>query len=107
MIARAFFPNSDGLLLDGALVGVEVQRSEERLVLNIPQRAVPRDQTGPFVMVVDADSKVELRRLTIGETIKGRTEVIEGLSDGEQIITEGLNKVRPGIAVDAAVANGG
>lgn len=107
VIARAVFPNSDGLLLDGALVGVEVQRSEERLVLNIPQRAVQRDQTGPFVMVVDADSKVELRRLTIGETIKGRTEVIEGLSDGEQIITEGLNKVRPGIAVDAAVANGG
>lgn len=107
VIARAVFPNPDNLLLDGALVGVEVQRNEERLILNIPQRAVQRDQTGPFVMVVDDASKVDLRRITLGDTIKGRTEVIDGLSEGELVITEGINKVRPGITVDAAVANGG
>lgn len=107
VIARAVFPNPKGLLLDGALVGVEVQRAEERLILNIPQRSVQRDQTGPFAMVVDEAGKVELRRLTVGETIKGRTEVAEGLSEGELVITEGINKVRPGIVVDAAVANGG
>ena len=63
-----------------------------------------RDQQGAFVMVVGADSKVELRRVDISRSSRGFSVVASGLKDGETVITDGIGKVRPGIVVDAAVA---
>ena len=57
-------------------------------------------------MVVDANSTVEQRRIDTGISALGLTEVVSGLEAGENVITEGINKVRPGIQVDAAVAGG-
>lgn len=101
---RAQFPNPDGLLLDGSLVRVELEQSNKQDVLAIPQEAVQRDQQGAFVMVVGADSKVELRRVDISRSSRGFSVVASGLKDGEAVITDGIGKVRPGIVVDAAVA---
>ena len=103
---RAEFENPDGLLLDGALVDVTLEQVEPEIVLNVPQRSVQRDQLGPFVMVVMADNTVELRRVTVDRVTNGRSVISEGLKEGELVITDGLNKVRPGIAVDAATASG-
>jgi membrane fusion protein (multidrug efflux system) len=72
--------------------------------LTVPQQAVQRDLQGFFVLVVGADSKVEVRRVATGETFRGRIVIDSGLEEGEQVIVEGLNKVRPGIVVDAALA---
>lgn len=107
VILRASFPNPDALLLDGALVAVTLESSDENMVLTIPQRAIQRDQLGAFVMVVDAAAKVDMRRVTVQRTVGGIVVIANGLEEGEQVITDGLNKVRPGITVDAAVANGG
>ncbi|MEM1049772.1 MAG: efflux RND transporter periplasmic adaptor subunit [Pseudomonadota bacterium] len=107
VILRAMFDNPDGILLDGGLVGVELEQTDPLLVLNIPQQAVQRDQAGPFVLVVDGESKVELRRVDVERTTNGRSVIRDGLSEGELVITDGLNKVRPGIVVDAATAAGG
>jgi len=107
LIARAVFENPDGLLLDGALVTVELVERSPRPVLNVPQQAVQRDQAGAFVMVVDAESRVELRRVEVGETIEGRSVIRSGLAEGEVVVTEGINKIRPGIRVDAALAGDG
>ncbi len=106
VILRAVFDNPDGLLLDGGLVTVALAGSQPRPVLNVPQRAVQRDQVGAFVMVVDANDKVDLRRVTVGQVIDGRSIIIKGLEDGELVITEGINKVRPGLSVDAAASSG-
>jgi membrane fusion protein (multidrug efflux system) len=103
---RAEFENPDGLLLDGALVDVALEQVEPALVLSVPQRAVQIDQLGSFVMVVIADSTVELRRVTVDRVTNGRSVISKGLEEGELVITDGLNKVRPGIAVDAATASG-
>lgn len=102
--ARAVFPNSQGVLLDGALVGVEVEDARPQNVLNVPQTAVQRDQLGPFVMVVNSEDMVEQRRIDIERTTAGRSVIGSGLEPGELVITEGINKVRPGIKVDAAQA---
>lgn len=102
---RAEFDNPDGLLLDGALVGVELTDEREQLVINVPQEAVQRDQAGAFVMVVGDDDTAELRRVEIARIAQGRAVIGEGLEEGELVITEGINKVRPGIAVDAAIAS--
>jgi membrane fusion protein (multidrug efflux system) len=104
---RAVFGNPDGTLLDGALVGVTIEARDPGQVLTVPQQAVQRDQAGAFVLVVGADSKVELRRVQVPRSSQGLAVVAEGLAEGENVIVEGVNKVRPGIVVDAAVAAGG
>ncbi|HRO10511.1 efflux RND transporter periplasmic adaptor subunit [Amaricoccus sp.] len=103
---RAIFENPDGVLLDGALVGVSLEQREPEQRLTVPQQAVQRDQAGAFVLLVDADSKVELRRVQVGRVEQGRALITGGLAEGENVIIEGVNKVRPGIVVDAAAVGG-
>lgn len=100
-IIRAIFSNPDLLILDGALVGVSLIPTEPSLVLNVPQRAVQRDQLGSFVLVVDSSGMVEERRITVERTSNGRSIIAKGLDEGENVIVEGLTKVRPGDTVDA------
>jgi membrane fusion protein (multidrug efflux system) len=104
---RALFDNPDGILLDGALVGVTLAAREPEKLLTVPQQAVGRDQGGAFVLVVGADSKVELRRVQAPRIDQGRAVIADGLAEGENVIVDGVNKVRPGIVVDAATAPGG
>jgi len=104
---RAVFDNPNALLLDGTLVRVMLEQSDKQDVLAVPQQAVQRDQQGAFVMVVDAASKVELRRIDVDRSARGLSVVSKGLKEGENVITEGVGKVRPGITVDAAPAAGG
>ncbi len=107
IMLRAVFDNPDGTLRDGALVGVSLEQRQPEQVLTVPQQAVQRDQGGAFVLVVGADSKVELRRVQVARNDLGLAVVADGLAEGENVIVEGVNKVRPGIVVDAAVATGG
>lgn len=101
---RAKFDNPDRLLLDGALVRVTLEQGDAAMVLTVPQTAVQRDQLGTFAMVVGADGTVEQRRIAVARTTRGKAVIESGLSEGENVIVEGLNKVRPGIVVDAAPA---
>ena len=104
ILVRASFPNPDRGLSDGALLRVTLSTAEPEMLLTVPQQAVQRDLQGSFVLVVDGDSKVEMRRVTSDVGTAGRIVITDGLEEGEQVITEGINKVRPGIVVDAAVA---
>lgn len=101
---RARFDNPDRMLLDGALVRVALEQADAAMVLTVPQTAVQRDQLGTFVMVVGADGKVEQRRIAVARTAQGKAVIESGLAEGENVIVEGLNKVRPGILVDAGPA---
>lgn len=106
VIVRASFANPDGILRDSALVRISIEQTQPQMVLAVPQQAVQRDQVGAFVMVVGADSKVELRRVDVARTGQGKAVIASGLNEGELVITEGVGKVRPGIVVDAAQAGG-
>lgn len=101
---RAVFPNPDGLLRDGSLVSVQLTGDTPDPVLTVPQQAVQRDLTGPYVLVVDAAGLVEQRRIDLDRTTGGRAVVASGLAVGERVITEGVNKARPGATVNAALA---
>ena len=71
----------------------------------VPQAAVQEDQEGPFVLVVDAENQVETRHVTLGRT-EGTDWIVEsGLTVGETVIVEGLQKVRPGVAVNPVSAS--
>ena len=71
---------------------------EDQLV--VPQAAIQENQTGPFVLVVDKDSKVELRPIKTGQRDGTEITVTEGLTAGESIIVQGIQKVRPGAVVN-------
>ena len=103
---RATVPNPEGLLIAGGVVSVTVERGAPRSALTVPQSAVLLDQAGRYVLVVDAAKKVEQRRVTTGAE-QGRDIVVtDGLKEGEQIIVEGIQKVRPGQVVTTTVVPG-
>ncbi|MFU0507155.1 efflux RND transporter periplasmic adaptor subunit [Pseudaminobacter sp. NGMCC 1.201702] len=104
---RAGFDNPNSVLLDGALVRVQLEQSQPQEVLAVPQQAVQRDQTGTFVIMVGGDSVAELRRVDVARNAKGQAVIAKGLEEGDLVITEGVGKVRPGMKVDAGQATGG
>ncbi len=73
----------------------------------IPQNAVQRDQRGDFVLVVTPQQLVEQRYVTLGPLHETAVVVSEGLREGESVITEGLQRVRPGVTVDAVLTGTG
>ena len=69
--------------------------------LLLPDRALGSDQALKFVYVVNAEKKVEFRPVKIGPIIDGLRVVKEGVKAGEQVIVEGLMRVRPGVVVES------
>ncbi len=104
IVLRARFDNPRKLLVPGLYVSTMLGREETTDKLVIPQSAVQEDQAGVFVMVVTPDSKVELRRIATGQAYAGELVVDSGLEPDEQVIVEGIQKVRPGLLVDAKLA---
>lgn len=103
---RARFDNPGGRLLDGELVRVTLTSDTPEGELAIPAQAVQRDIQGAFVLVVGEGDVAEQRRITVRRNAEGFAVIAEGLTEGERVITEGVNKVRPGAAVDAAAPGG-
>ncbi len=102
---RAQFDNTDRLILDGAFVNVQIEALEPTLQVLVPQAALQRDQRGEFVLVVNDKQMVEQRYISTGDTVGTAIIVTDGLREGESVIVEGLQRVRPGVAVDAVVAS--
>src|SRR6201993_781477 len=86
-------------LTDNEFVTVLLEGVEPVEVLAIPRSAVLSDQQGDYVYVVGAGNKAEQRRIQLGQSTSTVAAVTSGLSEGEKVIVEGLQKVRPGQAV--------
>ena len=59
------------------------------------------DQQGDYVYVVDGQNKVEQRRIQLGQSTPSTAVVMPGLKEGEMVVVEGIQRVRPGIEVNA------
>jgi membrane fusion protein (multidrug efflux system) len=103
LTVRATVPNPERQLVDGEFVTVifKARKAEPRLV--VPQAALQVDQAGFYILVVDGQNKVELRRVTIGTQQDADVVVESGLREGEKVIVDGVQKVRPGQAVQVTV----
>lgn len=101
---RAEFDNDRRIILDGGFVTVVIEALEPTLSILIPQNAVQRDQRGDFVLVVTDQQMVEQRYVTLGPLEETAVIVEDGLREGESVIVEGLQRVRPGVSVDAVLA---
>jgi len=96
---RAIFPNKEGILVPGQYVTVLVAKKASQRVPVVPQRAVMEDRKGSYVLVINQENKVSVRRVKTGTIIDGAWAIEQGLSPGERIIVEGVHKVRPGQVV--------
>lgn len=100
---RAVFPNPKRQLLPGMYVRAKVQSGVQDQGLLVPQSAVSRDARGAAVaMVLGADGKVQARELKTGGVVKGQWRVTAGLAAGDRLIVDGLQRLRPGMAAQAA-----
>ena len=99
LLVRATLPNPERLLVDGAFVTVEIRENEETPRLVIPRAALQLDQAGVFVLIVDKEHKVEIRRVTTGEAVGTDIAIASGLQEGDPVIVDGVQKVRPGQVV--------
>jgi membrane fusion protein (multidrug efflux system) len=96
---RAVFDNPDRILLPGQFVTVIVRLKEPVAALTVPQAAVQKDQEGYFVLVVDRADTVEMRRVRTGRQVDTSWVVTDGLAEGERVIVQGIQKVRPDMKV--------
>lgn len=97
----AEFDNSDGLLVPGSYVNLDVDSGITKNALTVSQASVGQDEHGSYVMVVNKDSLVEQRRVELGEVFGTRQIVKSGLKDGDKVIIQGLQKVSDGKKVRA------
>lgn len=101
---RAQFANSDKLLRPGMFGRIKVDLGVRPDSILIPERAVAELQGKTFVWVIGADNKATQRAVKLAETLGENVLIAEGLKVGERIVTEGLQKVREGAAVQPAAA---
>ena len=100
---RFEFPNpktgSQRSLIPGQYIPLQMIVGHQPDALLIPEKALLQTQEGTHLLVVDNDNKVEKRMVTIGASHEQQWIVDKGLKQGERVIAEGLQKVRPGMEV--------
>lgn len=86
-------------LTDNMFVTVLLEAVEPRQVLAVPRAAILSDQLGDYVYVVDKDNVARQRRVKLGQSTPELASVIDGLKEGENVVVEGIQRVRPNLPV--------
>ncbi len=100
---KAQFANDDGALFPNQFVNVRMKLDTLKDVIVIPSAAVQRGAQGLFVYVVRPDNTVAQRPVKLGPADGQRVAVSEGLAAGETLVTDGLDRLRPGASVEVAL----
>lgn len=103
MRATAIFANSDSDLVPGLFATLRIPGSGSHEAVLIPDEAVGTDQSQQFVLVVDDQNKITRTVVELGPIVNGLRVVRSGLTGDEQIVTRGLQRVRPGATVNPEV----
>jgi membrane fusion protein, multidrug efflux system len=93
---RAVFGNADGSLIPGQFARLRMGQPKTEPALMVNERAIGTDQNKKYVMVVGDDNKAAYREVTLGVFVDGLRMVTNGLTAGERIVVNGLQRVRPG-----------
>lgn len=98
---RAEFPNAQNTLLPGMYVKIIINEAVSTKAILVPQQGVSFDEKGnATAMIVNKNNEVERRVIKIDRTIKDYWLIKEGLTVGEHLIVEGLNKVKTGDKIE-------
>jgi multidrug efflux system membrane fusion protein len=96
---KATFPNQDNALFPNQFVNARLLIDTKRNAVLIPTGAVQRGPQNPFVFVVKPDSTVEMRTVAVGPVEKDTASIDRGLTPGETVVTEGVDKLQQGTKV--------
>jgi membrane fusion protein, multidrug efflux system len=99
LLVRGTFPNADGFLTPGSFVRVRVASSPKYDALLVADRAIGSDQDQSFVYVVDSKNIARLRHIMTGQLAEGLRVVKSGLRPDDEVIVNGIIKVRPDSSV--------
>ena len=105
LMVRMVFANTDGALLPGLYARVRVPISAPEHALLISDRAIGTDQGQKFVLALEKNNTVAYRTVQLGSEFDGKRVVRSGLNPGDRIVVNGLQRVRPGMAVTPELAS--
>jgi membrane fusion protein (multidrug efflux system) len=94
------FPNPNNVLRPGGYAKVRAVIRTQPGALLVPQRAVSELQGGYQVAVVDADNKVDVRTISVGDRVDNRWIITSGLNAGDRVVAEGVQRMRSGVHVN-------
>ncbi|HEY3699931.1 MAG TPA: MdtA/MuxA family multidrug efflux RND transporter periplasmic adaptor subunit [Spongiibacteraceae bacterium] len=103
---KAEFKNDDNALFPNQFVNIRMQIDTLRGVTLLPVSAVQRGAQDNFVYLLNSDNTVKLRSVRVGDTEGDRVVIEDGIKPGDEVITEGLDKLRDGIAVEPVKRDG-
>lgn len=98
---RATFPNPDRFLLPGMFVRARLEQAVAERAITVPQQAVLRSPQGASVMVAGPDGKVIVQPVKADHALGDKWLISQGLKAGDRVIVEGLQRIKPGMAVKA------
>jgi membrane fusion protein (multidrug efflux system) len=91
-------------LIDGELVTVLLEEARPTEALTVPRAAILSDQGGDYVYVVDGDHRARQQRVKLGQSTPTTAVVLSGLTEGESVVVDGIQRVRPGQPVSPSPA---
>jgi multidrug efflux system membrane fusion protein len=107
LMLKGELANRDGLLVPGQFVDVRLVLYVEPRATVVPAPAVTTGQSGTFVYVLNADSTVTARPVTVSRTVDELAVLADGITPGETVITDGQFRLSPGARVLVRAAAGG
>jgi RND family efflux transporter MFP subunit len=104
LVVRMVFPNQDEALIPGLFARVRVPIAAPSPSLLVSERAIGTDQSQKFVLAVAEDNTAVYRTVKLGGAVQDKRIVRSGLRPGDRVIVNGLQRVRPGMAVQPELA---
>lgn len=98
-VLRATFDNPKRTLVNDQTIRVVIVEKADKPDVVVPQAVLSADQTGTFVMIVDGEGKVAVKYVKVGAVRDGVVAILDGLKEGELVIVQGAQRVRPGMKV--------
>ncbi|KPQ19845.1 MAG: RND-type HAE1 family hydrophobic/amphiphilic exporter MFP component [Algoriphagus marincola HL-49] len=102
---RALSPNKEGKFLPGMFVRIRFVLEESEDALLVPSESIIPELEGYKVYIVDEDDKVQERKVEIGTRTDTQVQILEGLNEGDLVLTTGVLQARPGMAVSYTQIN--
>ena len=105
---KAVFPNKEGVLFPNQFVNARLLVDTVPNVVLVPNAAIQHSPQSAFIYVVKPDDTVEVRNIQIQGGAGDETAISRGLSVGEVVVTDGVDKLQPGakVALRAPQAKG-
>jgi RND family efflux transporter MFP subunit len=101
ILVRAVFSNEDGSLVPGLFTRIRIPLSDRHPALLVNERAVGTDLSQKFVLMLTPSNTVAYQPVELGPLVDGQRIIRSGLQAGDEIVVDGLERVRPGMPVSA------